>query len=476
MLAPAPLTAKARALPGLRLENVDHTVLGAIINAKARMLEHFVPAAKPETLPPVRSLKAALSGPGRHFILECKRASPSLGDINLKLDFDAVLNTYNRYAAAVSVLTEPVFFKGSYDYLKYVKAHTRLPVILKDFVLDEHELINARHIGADAVLLMTSVLSADHFERLYKKAYELGLEVLCEVSDADEAQLAKDLNCQIIGINNRNLKTLTINLNTARQLQPLFAGTDAILVSESGIKQHADLLKLKSFNNFLIGSAICGQGSNYPLAVKSLLFGLNKICGLKDAASVTAAIDAQAALGGLIFAPKSPRCVSLEEARALMAVDAQKQLTFCGVFLDAPADEVIRTVKALDLPFVQLHGHEIPEYIKALRKALPQISIIKAFAVKDPSFKDHLPDYQDLPIYFLFDSSAPGSGQSIDLTLVAGVDKSRSLLSGGLGPDNVSKALQAGFLGLDLNSRLETAPGHKDPALTAQVFSQINQY
>ena len=478
MLAPERLSKEARALPGLRVDNIDGTVLATIVNAKVAKLATFTPAPAPEHLAPVRSLAQALSAPGRHFILECKRASPSLGDINLNLDFVNQVNCYNRYASAISVLTEEHFFKGSYAFLQQVKAHTPLPVILKDFVLDERELVHARHIGADAVLLMTSLLTKEKFLELYHKAYALGLQVLCEVSDEEEANFAREHALKIVGINNRNLKTLQIDLSTVKRLRPLLH-CKSVVVSESGIKSHQDMVQIPA-ENFLIGSAVCAPGLSADFAVKTLLFGMNKLCGLTTQEGVQAAIDAKVALAGLIFAPKSPRCVSLDKARQLMAVDKEKQLTFCGVFVDAPLDEVIAHVDALGLPFVQLHGHESPDYIMALQAKRPQLKLIKAFAVSDALIKERVAPYltlQDkLALYFLFDSKAPGSGKSFDYQFLQGLPHNRALLSGGLGLDNLQEALAQGFLGLDLNSRLERAPGVKDPLLIAQAFTKINQY
>lgn len=479
MLSPSPLSARARTIKGLRIDNLDGTVLGTIINAKAEKLAHFAPqtlSAQSIFAENHRSLKRALQGKGRHFILECKRASPSLGDINLDLDLNALIRTYNRYASAISVLTEERFFKGSYDFLRQVRSQTDLPILLKDFIIDELELENARAIGADAVLLMTSVLTPDRFMELYHQAYTLGLEVLCEVSDAQEARFASQMGLEIVGINNRNLKSLTIDLNNASRLKDYF-DSRTVLVSESGIKQHQDIVNLKGFSNFLIGSSVCGNSSNFDFAVKSLLFGMNKICGLKDGLSVKAAVNAKAAMGGLIFAPQSPRAVTIKQAKELMAADIEHVLRFCGVFLDTPLTEVIDIVQALKLDCLQLHGSEDPDYIARLQDNLgATVMIIKAFSVKDRSFITPLRLYQDKDIFFLFDSKHPGSGQSFDYTLLQDVDRNRSLLSGGLGIDNVEQALAQGFLGLDFNSRLEIAPGFKDPALVKAVFSQVNNY
>ncbi len=477
MLAPAALSPAARAFPGLKTAELDHSVLAAIINAKVDMLATFVPAPLPENPAPCRSLRQALSGPGRHFILECKRASPSLGDINLELDFKAQAAVYNRHASAISVLTESSVFKGSYEFLSEVRAQTHLPVILKDFVIDPREVINARAVGADALLLMTSVLTEEKFMELYHLAYSLGLEVLCEVSTPEEADFARRMELQVVGINNRDLKTLQIDLNTARTLAPQLSPR-SVVVSESGIKRHQDIVDLKPLNNFLIGSAVCADTRRAEETVRSLLYGRNKICGLTTQEAVQAAAENKAALGGLIFAPRSPRCVSLEQARELRAAGEELGLTFCGVFVDAPAEEVEHIVKELQLPYVQLHGRESPDYIRQLQERLPGVGFIKAVPVSDASFVDFLKPYQDagLEITYLFDSKAPGSGKAFDHRLLAGVDKDHALLSGGLGLDNLDAALAEGFAGIDLNSRLESAPGVKDPALVAAALQQINAF
>ncbi len=478
MLAPQRLSSQARKFPGLRIDNIDGTVLAAIVNAKVEKLHNFTPAPVPQHLKNTVSLQQALSGPGRHFILECKRASPSLGDINLQLDFRTQVKCYNRYAAAISVLTEETYFKGSYDFLKQVKKQTHLPVILKDFVIDARELINARHIGADAVLLMTSLLTQDKFLELYDIAYALGLEVLCEVSDEREADFARDAQLKVVGINNRNLKTLQIDLNTVAQLQPRLSPY-SVVVSESGIKQHADFKRLPMVQNFLIGSAVCTPQLYPDTAVKSLLFGMNKICGLATTDGVQAALQAKASLAGLIFAPKSPRCVTLSQAQRLIALDVDQVLSFCGVFVNAQLDEVLSIVDALNLPFVQLHGQENVDYVQQLHVARPLLNIIKALpASADIAIKaePYLRLQTTMPLYMLYDGANPGSGLSYDYKILQAQPHSRALLAGGLNIANVKMALAQGFAGLDLNSGLERAPGDKDPALVAQAFMQINQY
>ncbi|MCR5536771.1 MAG: bifunctional indole-3-glycerol-phosphate synthase TrpC/phosphoribosylanthranilate isomerase TrpF [Succinivibrio sp.] len=474
MLHSEPLSQAALDFEGIKHQELEGTVLSTIINAKIKSL-----ALKRQSKLPVRScahvsLYEALAKSGRHFILECKKASPSLGDFAHDFNLDRLIDCYNARASAISVLCEEHFFKGSLDYLSYVKARTPLPVICKDFILCTQQLDEACAAGADAVLLMLSVLEEEKFKELYAYARALGLDVLCEVATEAEAEFAKASGIRICGINNRDLKTLQIDLSRAPSLSRLFS-SPTVVVSESGLSRHSELRKLEPIHNYLVGSSLTGAASLY-FAANSLLYGVNKVCGLTTPEAVLACVRSKVALGGLIFVRNSPRYVSLKTAQHLIKC-AEGRLLFVGVFADADQDELIRTVTECQLSMVQLHGSESPAYIEALKARLPDLQIIKALNPDKTALMAELERYKELCTYLLLDSSRPGSGLSLDFAAIPdSLPRDRTLLAGGIGLDNLQEALSLGFAGLDLNSKLELERGRKEPQLIEQAFELINNF
>ena len=167
---------------------------------------------------------AALRLPGRRVILEIKAASPSKGVMKTAIDLDDYAKVYGTYADAISVLTEPEFFRGSFERLAAVRERTTRPLLAKDFIVSDRQLLAAYRCGADAVLLMLSVLAPDGYRDLAVKAKALGLEVLTEASSVEEARVALELGAKIIGINNRNLRTLEVDVNRAPNIASELTG------------------------------------------------------------------------------------------------------------------------------------------------------------------------------------------------------------------------------------------------------------
>jgi indole-3-glycerol phosphate synthase len=203
--------------------------------------------------------RSALSRTDRlNLIAECKRRSPSRGVIRADYDAVAIARGYAAAgAAAISVLTEPTFFDGSLHDLEAVCAAVDVPVLRKDFIVAEYQLLEARAAGADAVLLIVAALSPRDLRSLAGRAMALGLDVLVEVHDADELQRALDAGAQIVGVNNRNLRTLEVDLHASVEL---IAGMHAgvLAVSESGIAGAHDLRRLRGlgYQAFLIGERL----------------------------------------------------------------------------------------------------------------------------------------------------------------------------------------------------------------------------
>lgn len=474
MLHTEPLTSQAKSYPGLNYDGIEGTVLATIINKKVEDVKDIV--LKGQRTAPLRSLSNALERKdGRNFILECKQSSPTLGDFCKDFNLDRLISCYEKRASAISVLCEKHFFKGSLDYLRYVKAHSSLPVICKDFIISKEQIDEAYIAGADAVLLMLSVLNKEKFEELFSYAHSLKMDVLTEVDHRNDALYAISRKIEIVGINNRNLRTLEVNLENARELNRLFNSDEVKVVSESGIHTHSDLVSLNPIRNFLIGSSLTVQ-TDVEFKANSMLYGLNKLCGLTTKEAVQAAVDNHVAIGGLIFAKKSPRFVSDDKASAFVK-EFKGKIRFAGVFVDAAVEEMADKVKTLGLDYIQLHGGESIETIKTLKKLLPGTGIIKAFNIKSIKDFDKVNEYLHFADLIILDSSNPGSGNSFDWSLIPStLDKSKCLLSGGIGKDNVLKALSFNFAGLDLNSKLEKSKGIKDVALIFETFRLINNY
>lgn len=199
---------------------------------------------------------AAISGTGRvNVIAECKRRSPSKGVLREHYDPAAIATAYAAAgAAAVSVLTEPTFFDGALEHLIAVRAAVSAPLLRKDFIVSEYQLLEARACGADAVLLIVAALDHGELHRLHAGAVALGLDVLVEVHDAAELERAISIGATIVGVNNRNLRTLTVDMHASEELIGRMP-RGAIAVSESGLRSPADVRHLSGlgYRAFLIG-------------------------------------------------------------------------------------------------------------------------------------------------------------------------------------------------------------------------------
>lgn len=386
-------------------------------------------------------------------------------------DFDParIASIYQHYASAISVLTDEKYFQGSFDFLPVVSQSAPRPILCKDFIIDPYQIYLARYYQADACLLMLSVLDDEQYRQLSAVAHSLKMGVLTEISNDEERERAIALGAKVVGINNRDLRDLSIDLNRTRQLAPKL-GHGVTVISESGINTYGQVRELSHFaNGFLIGSALMAH-DDLNAAVRRVLLGENKVCGLTRAQDAKAACDAGAIYGGLIFVPSSPRAVSVEQAREVIS---GAPLQYVGVFKNADIADVCQKAAVLSLSAVQLHGSEDQAYVNALREALPRnVQIWKALSVSNA-----LParDYHHVDKY-IFDNGQGGSGQRFDWSLLQGQPLDDVLLAGGLAADNCVQAAQVGCAGLDFNSGVESQPGIKDARLLASVFQTLRAY
>ncbi|MEC4724726.1 bifunctional indole-3-glycerol-phosphate synthase TrpC/phosphoribosylanthranilate isomerase TrpF [Shewanella sp. D64] len=434
-----------------------------------------------------RSLFDALKAPNAGFIFECKKASPSKGLIREHFDVQAIADVYNHYAACISVLTDEQFFQGDMDYIPQVRARVKQPILCKDFFVDTYQVKLAAHQGADAILLMLSVLDDKQYRKLATEAEKYSLDILTEVSNEAELKRAIDLNAAIIGINNRNLRDLSTDLATTEELAPHIPA-DRVVISESGIYNQAQVRRLSPLvDGFLVGSSLMAA-DDLDLACRTLTLGHNKVCGLTSVVDSNNVADAGAVYGGLIFAKKSPRYISPEQALVLTQAQraTDKQLYFVGVFVNEVPEHIAEVASQLDLYAVQLHGNESEYEISQVRNALAAADSTAQIWKAIPIDVDATASELSIPTNverILFDSkSSKASGVQFGGTGLTFnwqqqlPNKQDAMLAGGLDADNASSAATQGFYGLDFNSGLELTPGQKDHQKVAAAFRALRQY
>lgn len=267
---------------------MSETILDQIIAHKRRQELARLPTvdrAALAALPPCRGFRQALRRAPHspiEVIAESKKGSPSKGVFTT--DYDPVRNAYHYQlggAAALSVLTDERFFHGHLDHLIAVRAAVELPIIRKDFVIDERQIAEARLHGADAILLIVACLEPGQLRDLHGFAVDLGLDVLVEVHNADEAAIALAIEAPLVGVNNRNLHTFEVSLQTTFDLLPGLVDAERVVVSESGISERAQCQRLEEagVDAVLVGETLMCAGD--PSAALRRLRGqplVSKLC------------------------------------------------------------------------------------------------------------------------------------------------------------------------------------------------------
>jgi indole-3-glycerol phosphate synthase/phosphoribosylanthranilate isomerase len=410
------------------------------------------------------SLAAALRAGPPGFLLEIKFASPSAGVIRAGADLEPILESYGRHADAVSVLTDEAFFGGSLGRLAEVRGRLRQPLLCKDFFLEPYQVAEARAHGADAILLILAAVDDATWRACDAAARRLGMEVLTEVHDAVEADRAVALGAALIGVNNRDLRTLQVDLNTTRALAPRIP-RDRLVIAESGISSRDDVVRLRPLADaFLVGSALMRE-PDLDRSVRELVYGRTKVCGLTRTEHAQAARAAGATHGGLVFAAGSPRRLDIDQAGS---VRGGVPLQWVGVFADQEPEAVAAAAERLELAAVQLHGHETPGTVARVRELVPPgcevwkaVRVVERVPGRAATGADRL----------LLDAASPGAGQRFDWSLLAHhAERSEVILAGGLRAENVAAAAALGTYALDVSSGVEAVPGQKDPDRLAAFF------
>ena len=463
------------------------TVLEGIVEGRRGHLEEIrarIAHVDPATLTrSTRSLHDNLRADGRggnRFIMECKSSSPSLGMIREHYEPGAIARVYSRYASGISVLCEPDRFGGDYDHLATVASSTHLPVLCKDFIIDEVQIHAARYFGADAILLMLSVLSDEEYAALADVAARYDLDILTEVIDEEEVERAVRLGANIFGINHRNLHDLSIDLDRSARLAALLPD-DAVVVSESGIRDAETVRRLGGHSNgFLVGSQLTSQ-PDVDLAARELVYGPNKVCGLTSPTAAQAAAAAGAVYGGLIFDESSPRNVSRETAEQIIA--AERGLKYVAVSRRASgfAELLLDGVVAVQIHAPYQGSVEAERNLIAAVRAEVDCEVWRAVSMTSVDGEVATAIAGDVDKLVL-DSGEGGTGTTFDWANVPAEAKQRSLLAGGLSPDNIADALTVGCLGLDLNSGVEYPAGagewagRKDAGAIRRAFATIRSF
>ncbi len=421
--------------------------------------------------PARRDLAAALQRPRTGLVLECKAASPSAGALRTDYDPAAIARAYAPFADAISVLCDEPFFGGRLEHLQAVRGAAPCPVLCKDFVVDPYQVYEARRYGAHGILLMLSVLDDDTWRACAAACQELHMTPLTEAHDEAELERALALEAPVIGINNRDLRTLEVDLGTTERLAPRVPPS-RVLVCESGIGGHADLRRLRGqVDAFLVGSALM-RAPDLERAVRQLAVGRLKICGLRRPEDAWIAWEAGATWGGLVFAPSRRR---VTEGEAEQVQTASPRLRWVGVSVNDPPGWVARRASRLDLAAVQLHGDEDADYVTTLRPQLPTgCEIWKAQRVRSVAEVVPRPDVDRL----LLDAHHPtlrgGTGETFDWRGLADHPEHHTwVLAGGLSPDNIHRAAAMGCWALDLSSGVEQAPGVKDPVRLTSLYNRL---
>ena len=419
---------------------------------------------------PPRDFLQSLKGEARvGLIAEVKRASPSKGKFEPEIDPVELAQIYDAHGAtAISVLTEPHFFLGSFEYLKAIKEAVRIPVLCKDFIVDEYQVYEARAWGADAILLICAALDQAQLQRLLAVAHELNMHCLVEVHTLEETQRAIALDAKIIGVNSRDLQTFQIHPNLIRELRPLIP-RDTVVVAESGIHTSADARRLARYGvqAMLVGESLV-TSQNIPAQMGALLKGANedvqvKICGLRTADQLLSTRDAGADLIGLMFFEQSSRYIHPEAAKELLRTyeDGLVSPDIVGIFVNKEAAFINDVADNVGLNFVQLHGDEAAEACGSIRRP-----VIKALRLNGNTDEVLIKTYAQTTWRLLLDTPTVkwgGSGETHDWVLARTIaQQTPTFLAGGLTPENVVEAVrQVHPWGVDVSSGVETH-GQKD--------------
>ena len=426
--------------------------------------------------------EAALRQQDFNFICEVKKASPSKGIIAEHFPYLDIAKEYEvAGAAAISVLTEPDFFKGDKKYLQEIASTVKIPVLRKDFIIDEYQIYQAKVWGASAILLICACLDVPMLTKFRELADSLGLSSLVEAHDEHEVQMAIDCGARIIGVNNRNLKDFTVDVQNSVRLRNLVQD-DVIFVSESGLETPEDIQVLRDNN---IGVALMGETfMRSPNKVEKLayLYGPTyytpkvKMCGISKVETIPAVVEAKPDYMGLVFAP-SKRQVTVDQAKTLVE-ELHKQYTkrynngaeqsnndeikTVGVFVNETLDNLVSIATEANLDVVQLHGDEDEAFIQSIKER-SNVEVWKAVQIRNAADAEAWIDSSaDMLLFDAYHKDERGgTGEVFDWSCLDEFERP-FMLAGGIDSTNVARAIRTVRpYGIDISSGIETK-GVKD--------------
>lgn len=406
------------------------------------------------------------------FIFEYKPASPSKGIIHHHPNPINIAHIYKNYATIISVVTDEKYFHGHFNILTQIRNVVTQPILCKDFFISEWQVYFARFHKADAILLMLSIIDNNMYRRLTHIAHSLNMGVLTEITNEQELNRAILLNAKVIGINNRNLHDLSIDLHRTIHLSKNIPNS-IIKISESGINKYHTIKQLQQYvNGFLIGTILMSSQQLLYMTINKLILGENKICGLTRIEDANISYKSGAIYGGLIFVKNSPRYINMLTATNITST--VHNLYYVGVFCNEKIYNIINIVKTLNLSVVQLHGSEDQSYINQLRTYLPNTcKIWKSINMNiKPSSMINLLNVDR----YLLDNKIGGSGKTFNWNNIINININKSILSGGLTINNCLKASKLGCSGLDFNSGIEIQPGIKDHQAIKKIFQILRNH
>jgi len=432
--------------------------------------------------------EAALRQQDFNFICEVKKASPSKGIIAEHFPYLDIAKEYEvAGAAAISVLTEPDFFKGDKKYLQEIASTVKIPVLRKDFIIDEYQIYQAKVWGASAILLICACLDVPTLTKFRELADSLGLSSLVEAHDEAEVQMAIDCGARIIGVNNRNLKDFTVDVQNSVRLRNLVQD-DVIFVSESGLETPEDIQVLRDNN---IGVALMGETfMRSPNKVEKLayLYGSTyytpkvKMCGISKIETIPAVIEANPDYMGLVFAP-SKRQVTVDQAKSLVkelhkqygnrysrdevqcsnqTLIHQEFIKTVGIFVNETLDNLVTIATEVNLDAVQLHGDEDEAFIQSLKERT-NVEVWKAVQIRSAADAEAWIDSSaDMLLFDAYHKDERGgTGEVFDWSSLDEFERP-FMLAGGIDSTNVARAIRTVRpYGIDISSGIETE-GVKD--------------
>ena len=426
--------------------------------------------------------EAALRQQDFNFICEVKKASPSKGIIAEHFPYLDIAKEYEvAGAAAISVLTEPDFFKGDKKYLQEIASTVKIPVLRKDFIIDEYQIYQAKVWGASAILLICACLDVPMLTKFRELADSLGLASLVEAHDEKEVQMAIDCGARIIGVNNRNLKDFTVDVQNSVRLRNLVQD-DVIFVSESGLETPEDIQVLRDNN---IGVALMGETfMRSPNKVEKLayLYGPTyytpkvKMCGISKVETIPAVVEAKPDYMGLVFAP-SKRQVTVDQAKILVEElhrgyakkygsdtehDKNDTIKTVGVFVNETVDNLVTIANETNLDAVQLHGDEDEAFIQSLKECT-NVEVWKAVQIRSTADAEKWIDSSaDMLLFDAYHKAERGgTGEVFDWSCLDEFERP-FMLAGGIDSTNVARAIRTVRpYGIDISSGIET-DGVKD--------------